>query len=130
MAIVKSVPKLSIKQKSEILDQINKGVTAKSLSEKYKVNKSTISRIKRRQVALTKFVENSECGPGKRVTLKACQFPRMEKVFYKWFLENRHRNVPISIEVLKAQACKLHDRMNVCLTNFKKRHGIRKLEIC
>lgn len=132
--------KLSIKQKSEILNKLEKSVSVKALCQEYNVHKSTITRIKQNKSKLIKFVSNAESGPGKRAVIRACEYPRMEKALYKWFLKQRERNLPVSAEILKSKAKQLHTKIqekpgnfhasNGWCSNFKKRHGIRMLKIC
>lgn len=140
MGLVTKVEKLSIKRKSEILCKLNRGASVNSLCKEYNVHKSTICRIKKNESALKKFVANTESGPGKRIALRTCEFPRMEKALFKWFLKQRKNHVPVSVEILKSKACQLHEKIkenegsfhasNGWFSNFKKRHGVRMLKIC
>lgn len=139
MAVIKKITRLTIKQKSEILHKISKGESVISLCKAYKVNKSTVCRIKKQKLAVDKFVANSENGPGTRCTLKAAEYPRMEKALYKWFLRQRKLNVPISGLIIREMARCLHTKIKEkpgefnasegWLKNFKKRYGIRYLKV-
>ncbi|XP_049306022.1 jerky protein homolog-like [Bactrocera dorsalis] len=140
MVVTRKLIKLTIKEKTEILDKLESGVSTKALCIDYKVHKSTITRIKKKKTCLLKYATNMETGPGKRQTLKSCEFPRMEKALYKWFLKQRSENVPISFDIVKAKARKLHEKIkektgffhasNGWVSNFKKRYGLRQLKIC
>lgn len=87
-----------------------------------------------------KYATSMEAGPGKRQTLKCCEYPKMEKALYKWFLKQRHQNVPISVDIVKSKARELHEKIqekegsfctsNGWVSNFKKRYGLRHLKIC
>lgn len=139
MGVTKNIIKLSIKKRSAILSEVDKGVTVNVLCEKYNVHKSTISRIKAKRSALRQFVTRAESGPGKRVTLKASEYPQMEKALYGWFQKQRAKNVPLSNDIIKSKAIQLHQKIrekpcfnasNGWIAKFKKRHGIRMLKIC
>ena len=64
----------------------------------------------------------------------------MEKALYKWILKQRNQNVPISVDIVKSKARKLHKKIrekegsfhasNGWVSNFKKRYGLRHLKIC
>lgn len=139
MPVVKTIERLTIKEKIEFLDKLKNGHTVKFICEKYKINKSTACRIKQSENKLRKFIENTECGPGKRCTLKIAEYPKMESRLYRWFLKQRSRNVPVSGDILRAKACDLHNIIKEkpggfnasqgWLINLKKRHGIRLLKI-
>lgn len=140
MVKVTKCSKLTIKQKSEILNKLDKNLSVKALCQEYNVHKSTITRIKQNKSKLIKFVTNAESGPGKRIVIRACEYPVMEKALYKWFLKQRELNLPVSAEILKSKAIQLHNKINESradfhasngwCSNFKKRHGIRMLKIC
>lgn len=71
-------------------------------------------------------MRDMEIGSRKRQTFKQCEYPKMEKAFYK-----REHNFVISVEVVKAKARKLHEKFeikdgyfNASNGHIKKRHGI------
>lgn len=74
---------LSIKQKHDILNQLQSGMSANKLARQYSVHRSTITRIKHNHKNIKEFVCETEVGPGNRKSLKAAEFPKMEKVLYK-----------------------------------------------
>ncbi|CAH1981583.1 unnamed protein product, partial [Acanthoscelides obtectus] len=45
---------------------------------------------------IKKFVSTTDCGPGKRQTLKKAEHPEVEEALYMWFLQERNRHAPIS----------------------------------
>lgn len=69
-------------------------------------------------------------------SLKKCEFPRMEKALFEWFLSQRNNHIPVNGMVLKAKALEIHNQMygsdfhasDGWLSRFKKRYGIRLLK--
>lgn len=130
---------LSIQDKSEILIKLSTGSSAKVLSQQYGVYKSTIYRIKKNESAVKKFVSKCESGPGKRMTIKTAEYPRMEKALYSWFLKMRSKHVPVSTDLIREKAKSIHNKIKEgsglfnaskgWVQKFKKRHGIRRLKI-
>lgn len=136
MAFEKKLMKLSLKQKASILEKLKSGVSVKVICNEFKINKSTVTRIIQQEIKLKGYMRDMEIGPGQRQTLKQCEYPKMEKALYKWFCFQREHHVPISVEVVKAKARKLHEKIKEkdgstdgCQIS-KKWHGIRRLKIC
>lgn len=75
----------------------------------------------------------------KRKTLKATEYPEMEFKLFKWFTEQRKRNISISEELL-VQKAKIffsnlypNQQFNASrgwISKFRKRYGVRNLKIC
>lgn len=131
---------LTIKDKADILKKLSAGFSINSLAKSFSVHRSTITRVKRNEHTIKKFVAHSESGPGKRKTLKSSEFPKMERALFKWFATQRANNLPITSDMLKEKAKLFHAKIqeksggfhasNGWVANFKKRHGIRRLKIC
>lgn len=138
MANRKKQTYLSIKDKTEILDYLKRGQSAASLAKKYGVVKSTISKLKKNEAKLKKFVEHSDIVPSNRKTLRPSEYPLMEEHLYRWITKKRSENVPISTQIVLEQAKFYHSKyehgeFNGSLgwfAKFKVRHGIRYLKIC
>ncbi|XP_039953395.1 jerky protein homolog-like [Bactrocera tryoni] len=65
--------------------------------------------------------------------------PDMEKALMTWFVQQRNQNIPISIEMIQHKAKYFYNQITGkndfgaslgWISNFKARHGIRKLKIC
>lgn len=131
---------LTLQTKSKILDELAQNKSVTNLARKYNVAKSTICSIKKKKEKILFAVSNTFSGPGKRKTLRDSELPETEQMLYRWFLEQRQKNNPISGLILKAKAKYF---FNICnpnnelgfnasdgwLDNFKKRFGIRLLTI-
>lgn len=128
---------LKLSEKSDIVKSLENGVTVTMLSKKYGVAKSTICAIKKKKVEILK-VASQISGCQKRKTLKRGELPKMEKNLYKWFCQQRLKNLPVTSELLKAKAKSLNEALNETetfsasdgwLQNFKHRFGIRFLKV-
>lgn len=130
---------LTLKEKSEILEHLGKGASVTNLANKFGMKKSTICAIKKNKNAIIKCVNNTFIGPGKRKTVRPSEYPKMENALYRWFLKMRDKKIPVSGLMLKEKAKDLHNKIKEnCLEfnasdgwlqNFKKRHGVRLLQI-
>ena len=61
---------LTIKEKSDILDRLNRNESLNGLAIEYGVGRSTIYDIRKNHENITNFVSITDCGPGKRQTLE------------------------------------------------------------
>lgn len=129
---------LTIKEKCDILDRLNRNETFSSLASEYGVGRSTIYDIKKNHEKIKKFVSTTDCGPGKRQTLKKAEHPEVEEALYMWFLQERNRHAPISGPMLAMKAKFFYKEITKkddfvaskgWLERFKSRHGIRLMTI-
>ncbi|CAH1981546.1 unnamed protein product [Acanthoscelides obtectus] len=67
----------------DILDSLNGNETFSSLASEYGVGRSTIYDIKRNHEKIKKFVSTTDCGPGKRQTLKKAEHPEVAEALKK-----------------------------------------------
>ncbi|XP_049306084.1 tigger transposable element-derived protein 2-like [Bactrocera dorsalis] len=67
------------------------------------------------------------------------EHPDMEKALMTWFVQQRNQNIPISTEMIQHKAKYFYNQITGkndfgpslgWISNFKARHGIRKLKIC
>ncbi|KAG5885583.1 hypothetical protein JTB14_003781 [Gonioctena quinquepunctata] len=130
---------LSLADKLKIIEQLDKGVTGKKLSEIYGVGKATISDIKNSKSTLLNFVSvlENEDGSSSRKTMKTATNKNLEDAVFKWFLQQRSMGNPISGPILCEKAKILAEKLgyssfkasNGWLRNFKFRHGVRELDL-
>lgn len=72
--------------------------------------------------------------------MKQCKNPEVDEAVYSWFVQQRHRHVPVSSVLLNAKALEIHQQFfgnndgsvasSGWLDKFKTRHGIRFLKVC
>ena len=134
---------LTLKEKLEIIECLEKGEKIVMLMNKYKFGKSTIYDIKKNKEKIVSYLSTRETtsGMNKRQTLKLGSNESVEKAVCLWFLQYRARGTPISGPILTEKAMQFHGLMQDkesprtfnaslgWLDNFKRRHGIRQLRI-
>nr|CAH7717065.1 unnamed protein product [Callosobruchus chinensis] len=130
---------LSLADKLKIIEQLDKGVTGKKLSEIYGVGQATICDIKNSKSTLSNFVSvlENEDGSSSRKTMKTSTNKNLEYAVFKWFLQQRSMGNPISGPILCEKAKILAEKLgyspfkasNGWLRNFKFRHGVRELDL-
>lgn len=126
---------LTLKQKSEVIEQFRSGSSLTSLAKRYNVAKSTICAINKKSEKILQCVNDTFSGPGKRKTLRLSNMPKMEKALFRWFLQLRNKNYPVTGLMIKEQAKILHSKINEnqsefiasdgWLQRFKTRYGVR-----
>ena len=136
---------LNVDQKLEIISRIEKGATQARIAEEYGVGTSTVSDIYRQRESIKKYMSETAAYEvsGKRKMMRPAINDAVDQATYRWFLQQRGSNTPISGEFLKAQALKFNE---ACLSDgsggnpdfkasagwlqkFKERHGIRGLSV-
>lgn len=129
---------LTIKEKCDILDRLNRNETFRSLASEYGVGRSKIYDIKKNHEKSKKFVSTTDCGPRKRQTLKKAEHPEVEEALNMWFLQERNRHAPTSGPMLAMKAKFFYKEITKkddfvaskgWLERFKSRHGIRLMTI-
>ncbi|KAG5867736.1 hypothetical protein JTB14_010146 [Gonioctena quinquepunctata] len=121
------------------MEQLDKGVRGRKLSEIYGVGKATFSDIKNSKSTLLNFVSvlENEDGSSSRKTMKTATQQNLEDAVFKWFLQQRSMGNPISGPILCEKAKILAEKLgyssfkasNGWLRNFKFRHGVRELDL-
>ena len=90
---------LSIEDKLEILELLQKGTSYTIVSEKYGIGRSTVANIKKNESKLKVFKQRMTDMGVKSVDTKAMKLGTYEKLdaaLYMWFRQQRERNVPVS----------------------------------
>ncbi|KAG5899154.1 hypothetical protein JTB14_028991 [Gonioctena quinquepunctata] len=129
---------LSLADKLKIIEQLDKGVTGKKLSEIYGVGKATISDIKNSKSTLLNFVSvlENEDGSSSRKTMKTATKKNLEDAVFKWFCSNVLWEIRFQVQsFVKSQNLSrkawlfIFKASNGWLRNFKFRHGVRELDL-
>ncbi|KAJ8934431.1 hypothetical protein NQ318_017132 [Aromia moschata] len=127
-------------EKLQVIEYFKNGMKNKDLSEKYKVHHSAISKIIHNKDKILQHKESMEkYGANKNVLrYSSVHVSLFEKCTFLWFCEKRALGEPVTGLVLKAKAKQFHASLTVdsnfsasngWLARFKKRHGIRCLNI-
>lgn len=108
---------------------LKRKITTKSLGEKYKALKDIENGVAKKEVAtkysiplntlLSSAFENGKSP--KTMKLKGAGFDSLDKAIYKWFMNARERNVPVSGTLLKEKAVFFAKELQI--ENFKGSDG-------
>lgn len=132
---------LTIEKKLEIIKELNKGVSAVTLSGQFQVPRTTINDIKKNADHIQKFasqMETHDGQPKQRKTMKKAANEALDEALYLWFVQKRSEGIPLSGPLVAEKALFFNSKLNGdqnfrasvgWLSNFKKRHGIRELNI-
>lgn len=132
---------LSVQQKLEIIDRIEKGENRNKIMEEYKIGSSTIYDIKKNKDKLKQFSSQTETMKDieSRKTLKKPKLHQLDEILYNWFCSKRSEGKPVTGPMLMEKGKQFRDELNLpeteCvfsdgwLYRFKTRHGIRKLDV-
>ncbi|KAG0424341.1 hypothetical protein HPB47_028444 [Ixodes persulcatus] len=117
--------------KSAILKELSAGAKNGDLCKKYGLSKCNISTIaKDKETIMAAMSMNGDCSARKR--LRHAPYKDVEDALFKWFLDARTMNVPISVSLLLGNARDFAFLLNFAefspgngwLYRFKERHGI------
>jgi len=129
---------ISIKEKLNILEDIEKNMPSKEIFKKHGINKSTLYKIKQNKENIENFTTNSVVITKNIKRIRRVGVPEVEKLLYTWFLSEREHKHIINDQLLKIRALNIHKELKLnChftasqgfINNFKKRHGIRLKKI-
>lgn len=138
LAVKRKHKTLSLVDKNEILNRLERGETIVSLSKTYGVGRATIHDIRKNSEKIKTFCGKNENLKSLRKTMKTGEFPQVEDSLYLWFLQERKRHTPISGEILKEKARFFYRKImenddfhasEGWLDKFKRRFGIRLLSM-
>lgn len=132
--------KLSLEQKVEIIQQLERGVIAKRIAQNFGVSAAAISYVKTNKANILAAVTDS-VHDVKKKTLHKPHNEEMEKQLYKWFEFQRSKQCPLTADMIKAKAKEIFRKLypekddsafvasNGWFNRFKHRHGIRFLTV-
>ncbi|KAJ3640561.1 hypothetical protein Zmor_003854 [Zophobas morio] len=129
---------LPIKKKLQILKALDEGECVTQLAMQYGVGKSTICDIKKKRCSINQYLTNADNETPQRETLKLCKHPEMEHALFICILQERARHTPLNGELICEKAKWFYQKLtgkddfnasSGWLHKFKKRHGIRQLQI-
>ncbi|CAL4116204.1 unnamed protein product, partial [Meganyctiphanes norvegica] len=132
---------LTIEKKREIILKVESGTSVLKLCEEYAVGKSTIYDLLKVKDQVINVYNNSDSKAvmSKRKTLHKSRNDQLDKVLYEWLKVRRSEGVPMTQDMIKAQAKKFNMDLNLNLLNntdnqefsngwfyrFVQRHGVK-----
>lgn len=128
---------LTIKDKLDILERLEEGVSFKRLSALYGIGESTVRDIKKNKERIVNYASSSHptSGVSRRKSMKSSTYEELDRVMIEWFNQQQTDGVPVSGTVCAKQARFFFDALGMegdfnassgWLTRFKQRHGIPK----
>ncbi|XP_015431457.1 PREDICTED: jerky protein homolog-like [Dufourea novaeangliae] len=124
---------LSMKQRLEIVQHLESGVSISTLAAEYDVAPVTVRRIKRNAVTVSQFTDQG-FDKGHRKTLRRPVNEELDNRLYTWFVERKTLSEPITDLLMVEKAAELNREIGGpsgfkasrgWLWRFKNRHGIR-----
>ncbi|KFD50667.1 hypothetical protein M513_08474 [Trichuris suis] len=132
---------LSLEEEKEILQVLERGVSGRSISEKYGISTATVSDIKRKGRTILDYSEKwtQEGGCSNRRIMKTPKLEGVDEALYAWFVQKRAAGIPMTGSLLCEKALEFNWRLGAdpdfkasqgAKAKFKRRHGIHGREIC
>ena len=109
----------SLEEKYKALKDIENGVAKKEVATKYSIPLNTLSTWVKEKEKISSAFENGKSP--KTMKLKGAGFDSLDKALYKWFMNVRERNVPVSGTLLKEKAVFFAKELQI--ENFKGSNG-------
>ncbi|XP_054744526.1 jerky protein homolog-like [Anastrepha obliqua] len=142
----KKIPKrkrvvVTIETKLKIIEEIEKGSTIVSLSEKYDIPRTTIQDFKKDATQIKQYAASMESLGGrskKRKTMKKALNEKVDEALFLWFNQIRSKGVPLSGQILKEKALFFNEKLggpndfkasSGWLYGWQNRHGVKKVSI-
>lgn len=128
---------ITLKQKCEILQQIEAGNSQKQVAEQFDIGTSTVSDIVKNRTKILSKLSNGDYNV-KRTRDRTTALADVDKALVEWFRTIRNNNLNIqSIELLEQakEFCKLlgHEDAEISMSwinRWKDRHMIRSVKVC
>ena len=136
---------LTLEEKLDVLQLLEKGTSYTLVAEKYGIGRSTVADIKKSKSKLLSYKKKTlDMGRLKateeRKAMKLGTFEKLDEALYIWFRQQREKNIPVSGSLLQEKARILYERLYpnsekrfVASTGFQwrfsKRHGLKNLAI-
>lgn len=133
---------VSIKEKLEALKRIDRGETLKKIAADYGVGETTVGDWRRYRNKIEQFssVASVNISTSDRKSMKKSDYEKTSEALFLWFSTQRQKGSPISGPILQEKALFFRNKLEEgekdftassgWLDRWKKRYGIRQLEIC
>ncbi|KAL2079919.1 hypothetical protein ACEWY4_023712 [Coilia grayii] len=104
---------LTVEQKSEILQRLDRDEKAYKIAQEYNIGRATVSYIKKARPAIVKFIDQSHTSNAlKRKYMKPAHDEQLDQAVFLWFSQQREKGVPVSGPTLQEKATSLHERIH------------------
>ena len=131
---------LTLEKKLDIITELRKGKSVRSVSGLFEVPKSTVGDIWKDRDKIEKHVTATTLAK-KRCIVRDANFDKIDQACYLWFLQQRSKGAPVSGPLLKEKALQLFPQIypekevesfkasSGWLQKFCGRHGIRAMSL-
>ena len=125
MSVKRKLNMKTLKEKCDILSHIEKGITNKEAADEFIVPKNTISIwIKNKE---KNFQALEESAPRTK-KLRGCQYEKVDKALFEWFVLQRSQNIPIDGSMIQEKGLFFAEKLEIpdfkasdgCLDEWKK----------
>lgn len=93
----------SLKEKREILLEVEKGGKKGGIAKKYGISPSTLSTFLKQKSKIEQNIDADALGP-QRKKMRTADYEEVDKAVYTWFVEMRAKNIPINGPLLCERA--------------------------
>ncbi|XP_028933999.1 jerky protein homolog-like [Ornithorhynchus anatinus] len=129
---------LTIQEKLEIIEKLEKGGNTRQLSIMYGIGEQTVRDLKKRKAQLLSYANSSGSATllARRKSMKQSTYKELDRAMLEWFNQQRAEGTPVSGIICAKQAKAFFNALGMegdfnastgWLTRFKQRHGIREL---
>ncbi|XP_043465305.1 jerky protein homolog-like [Leptopilina heterotoma] len=131
---------VSVEKKLEAIRRLDKGEIIRKVADDYGVGETTVGDWRRNRSELEQFRIISGNAMTSRKTMKPAEYDKIDKGLFLWFTQQREKGLPVSGTILQGKALMIAKQFPDesetftasvgWLDRWKKRHGIRQLNIC
>ncbi|XP_012221253.2 jerky protein homolog-like [Linepithema humile] len=129
---------VSVEQKLEAIKRLDSGEIIRKIAAD--LGETTVGDWRRKRADLERFATKSCNAMTNRKTMKTAEYDKIDRALFLWFTQLREKGLPISGPILQQKAIMFAKQFpnesetftasSGWLDRWKKRHGIRQLNIC
>ena len=118
MSVKRKLNTKTLKEKCDILSHIEKGMANKEAAHKFGVPKNTISTWIKNKEKIFQALEESAPSTKK---LRGCQYKKVDKALFEWFVLQRSQNIPIDGSMIQEKRLLFAEKLEI--PDFKASDG-------
>ncbi|GCC28203.1 hypothetical protein chiPu_0006631 [Chiloscyllium punctatum] len=113
MSVKRKHTTVTIEQKSEILQHLDRGKKASRIAQEYNTGIATVSDIKKARPAIEKLISLSDTANAlKRKSMKPAKDEQLDQAVFLWFSQQREKGIPVSGLKILEKAASFHERLH------------------
>ena len=118
MSVKRKLDTKTLKEKCDILSHIQKGMINKEAANKFDVPKNIISTWIENKEKIFQALEQSALSTKK---LRGCQYEKVDKALFEWFVLQRSQNIPIDGSMIQEKGLFFAEKLEI--PDFKASNG-------